>query len=102
VKPGLRQNDYRFTFTNAGISNLAGVLSQLSGRKVLDRTGLSGQYDFTLNYAPNPGRATSVAADGLPDSIFTALRGQLGLSLEPQKSQVEFIIVDRLDRLIPN
>jgi uncharacterized protein (TIGR03435 family) len=98
-KPGLRQSGYSFTFTNAAMSNLVGVLSQLTGgRKVLDRTGLGGKYDFTLSYAPDSGGA----ADGLPDSVFTALREQLGLNLEAQKSQVEFIVVDRLDRLIPN
>ena len=100
-KASFTQRDYRFTFTNAGMSVLVGVLSQLSGRKVLDRTGLHGQYDFTLSYAPNPGGAAS-AADGLSDSVFTALREQLGLNLESQKGQVEFIVVDRLDRLTPN
>jgi uncharacterized protein (TIGR03435 family) len=107
-KPGLRQSGYSFTFTNADMSNLVGVLSQLTRRKVVDRTGLRGQYDFTLSYAPNRGGAdpeqsnVSPAADSLPDTVFTALREQLGLNLEAQKSQVEFIVVDHLDRLIPN
>jgi len=99
--PGFRQTGYRFAFSNARMSTLVGVLSQLSGRKVLDQTGLRGQYDFTLNYAPSRDGAPA-PADGLPDSVFTALREQLGLSLDPQKSQVEFIVIDRLDRLTPN
>lgn len=98
-KPGLRQKGLSFTFTNAAMSNLVGVLSQLAGRKVVDRTGLGGQYDFTLSYAPI---RNSPEADRFPDSVFTALREQLGLSLEAQKSEVEFIVIDRLDRLIPN
>lgn len=105
-KPSVRQSGYSFTFRNAAMSNLVGVLSQLTGRKVLDRTGLRGQYDFTLSYAPDRGgtgrEGVSLAADSLPDSVFTSVREQLGLNLEAQKSQVEFIIVDRLDRLIPN
>ena len=106
-KPGVRQRDYSFTFTNAAMSNLIGVLSQVTGRRVLDRTGLRGQYDFTLSYAPNSapdreGSNVSPAVDRFPDSVFTALRDQLGLNLEAEKTQVEFIIVDRLDRLIPN
>jgi uncharacterized protein (TIGR03435 family) len=107
-KPDLRQSGYSFTFTNADMSNLVGVLSQLTGRKVVDRTGLRGQYDFTLSYAPSRGGAdrevsnVSPAADSLPDTVFTALREQLGLNLKAQKSQVEFIVVDRVDRLIPN
>jgi uncharacterized protein (TIGR03435 family) len=105
-KPAVRQSGYIFTFTNATMSNLVGALSQVTGRKVLDRTGLRGQYDFTLSYAPDPGgggrEGVSPAAESLPDSVFTSLREQLGLNLEAQKGQVEFIVVDRLDRLIPN
>lgn len=111
-KPSLRQSGYSFTFTNAAMSNLADVLSQVSGRKVLDRTGIGGQYDFNLTYVPargDPGREGSNASSAdtvpdaaFPDSVFTALREQLGLNLEMQKSQVESIVVDHLDRLIPN
>jgi uncharacterized protein (TIGR03435 family) len=103
----LRQSGYSFTFTASDMSKLVGVLSQLTGRTVIDRTGIRGQYDFTLSYSPigTAGRDASnplTAADGFPDSVFTALREQLGLNLEAQKSPVEFIVVDRLDRLIPN
>jgi uncharacterized protein (TIGR03435 family) len=107
-KPVLRQSGHSFTFTNADMSNLVGVLSQLTGRKVVDRTGLHDQYDFTLTYAPDrdgagrEGSDVSPEADGSPNSVFTAVREQLGLNLEPQKSQVEFIVVDRLERLMPN
>ena len=107
-KPGLRQNGYSFTFTEAAMSNLVGVLSQVTGRKVLDGTGLTGQYDFTLSYAPDRCGAgpeesgVSPAADGFPCSVFTALHEQLGLDLETQERQVEFIVIDGIDRLIPN
>jgi uncharacterized protein (TIGR03435 family) len=107
-KPSLRQSGYSFTFTNATMSNLIGVLSQVTGRKVLDGTGLLGAYDFTLSYAPDrdgapPNRSdVAPAADGFPVSVFTALREQLGLDLESRKGRVESIVVDRLGRLIPN
>lgn len=102
----MRQSGYSFTFTSAAMSNLVGVLSQLTGREVLDRTGLRGQYDFTLSYAPDrsgaEGEGVSQTANSLPDSVFTSLREQLRLNLEAEKSQVELIVVDRLDQLIPN
>lgn len=105
-KPSVRQSGYSFTFTSAAMSNLVGVLSQLTGREVLDRTGLRGQYDFTLSYAPDrsgaEGEGVSQTANSLPDSVFTSLREQLRLNLEAEKSQVELIVVDRLDQLIPN
>jgi uncharacterized protein (TIGR03435 family) len=101
--PSLRQSGYSFTFTNATMSNLIGVLSQVAGRKVVDRTGLRGQYDFTLSYVPNRNEGSNVSpTDSLPESVFTAVREQLGLNLEAQKSQVELIVVDHLDRVIPN
>jgi uncharacterized protein (TIGR03435 family) len=107
-KPGLRQKGHSFTFTNAAMSNLIGVLSQVAGRKVLDKTGLNGQYDFTLSYSPDNGGASSdganvsPAADSFPSSVFTALREQLGLDLEARKSQLEFIVFDHIEPLIPN
>jgi uncharacterized protein (TIGR03435 family) len=107
-QPGLRQVGHSFTFTRATMANLIGVLSQVAGRKVLDKTGLSAQYDFTLSYAPDnngegrDGSNVSPEADSFPFSVFTALREQLGLDLDSRKSQVEFIVVDHIEPLIPN
>src|SRR6185437_5541303 len=106
--PGFRQAGHSFTFTNATMANLIGVLSQVAGRKVVDKTGLSAQYDFALSYAPDndaaggDGLNVSPAAGSFPDSVFTALREQLGLDLEARKSQLEFIVVDHIEPLIPN
>ncbi|HEV2618931.1 MAG TPA: TIGR03435 family protein [Acidobacteriaceae bacterium] len=62
------------------------------GRMVLDRTGLTGAYDFTLK--------SSIAAD--PDStgpsLFTAMEEQLGLKLLPTKAPTEVIVIDHIDR----
>ena len=63
--------------------NLLSVLSQVAGRKVLDKTGLSGHYDFTLSYALDRGDGSN----RLPYSVFTALREQLGLDLKPQRAK---------------
>jgi uncharacterized protein (TIGR03435 family) len=99
---GLRQAGHSFTFTNATMATLISVLSQVAGRKVLDKTGLGGQYDFTLSYAPDRDGASGGGSDNLPESVFTALREQLGLDLETQRSQIEFIVVDNIEPLIPN
>jgi uncharacterized protein (TIGR03435 family) len=107
-QPGFTQVGHSFTFTNATIANLIGVLSQVAGRKVLDKTGLSASYDFTLSYAPDndgagrDGSNVSPPADSFPYSVFTALREQLGLDLEPRKSQIELIVIDHIDPLTPN
>ncbi len=101
AQPDLRQSGLTFTFTNATVATLISVLSQVAGRKVLDKTGLRGQYDFSLSYAADRGGAGETS-DSLPESVFTAVREQLGLDLEAQRSQIESIVVDHIEPLIPN
>lgn len=60
-------------------------------RAVVDRTGLTGTYEITLDYSPSPLNAQpspdTSADSSLPLTIFTALQEQLGLKLESQKAQ---------------
>ena len=90
------------------MATLTLILSQQVGRTVVDKTGLNGRYDFTLEYGLEPnvrGRAEGAepapSADGLP-SVFTALQEQLGLKLEPQKRTVEFLVIDHAEKLSEN
>ncbi len=78
---------------NASIGTLAGMLSQPAGRPVVDATGITGNYDITLEYAPE------AAADSSLPSIFTALQEQLGLKLVPQKVPYEMLVIDHLERV---
>ncbi len=71
---------------------------QQDGRPVINKTGLEGNYDFTLSYLPE--LPPNVNRDDLPPAlldrpnIFQALREQLGLRLEPQKGPVEYFVID--------
>jgi uncharacterized protein (TIGR03435 family) len=86
---------------------LAAMLSRIDlGREVVDRTGLTGKYDFRLRCAPTDamrpvinGHTTPLSTDeeALP-SIFTALQEQLGLKLESNKAAVEVLVVDHIER----
>ena len=67
------------------------TLVVLDGRVVVDKTGLAGHYDFELKFASD-----SASADG--PSIFTAIREQLGLRLEPRKIPLEGLSVERAER----
>lgn len=69
------------------VVNISGAV----GRVVIDKTGLTGNYDFDLTWAPND------EPDSGP-SIFTALQDQLGLKLEPAKAPVDVIVIDHLER----
>jgi uncharacterized protein (TIGR03435 family) len=71
------------------------TLVVLDGRVVVDKTGLDGHYDFELKFA-----ADSPSADG--PSIFTAIREQLGLKLEPRKNPIEVLSVERAERPAEN
>jgi uncharacterized protein (TIGR03435 family) len=68
------------------------------GKLVADKTGLSGGFNFELNWAPEQlGSKTESAPDDHP-SIFTALQEQLGLKLESAKVPVQAIVVDRAEK----
>jgi len=98
---------------------LWGLARQLSGylsRTVLDRSGLKGEYDFSLAFVddrvnvPMFGRVQDGqrGSDNPPPSgsggpsIFSALKEQLGLKLVPTKGPVEVIIIDHIERPSPN
>jgi uncharacterized protein (TIGR03435 family) len=101
------------------IEFLATSLSQQLGRKVVDQTGLKGNYDFDLKWAPDqgpggpggmmgagpggpppgsPGGDAPPPADSSGPSIFTAVQEQLGLKLESAKGQVEMLVIDSVEK----
>ena len=75
------------------IEQLVTQLSGTLGQPVLDKTGLTGEYDYELEWAPE-NAAAEVDAPG----IFTALQEQLGLKLESQKAPVEVLAIDHAEK----
>jgi uncharacterized protein (TIGR03435 family) len=69
------------------MARLAGLLSGLGFGPVIDKTGLTGSYDFTLSWNENTGPALSAA-----------LQDQLGLQLEPQKITLSLFVIDSAKR----
>ena len=87
---------------------LARQLTIHTGRAVLDKTGLTGSYDFTLKYAMGAMQQVSeaggdavvpVASDpsGVPD-LFAAIQQQLRLKLVSGKGPVEIVVIDHVER----
>lgn len=72
--------------------------------KVVDKTGLDGTYDFTLEFAGRfqsgayPAPLPDGQLDTAPD-LFTALQQQLGLKLEEKKAPLNVLVVDHVDRV---
>ena len=78
------------------MSDVAAMLSALAGAgRVIDKTGLSGKYDFTLSYELAP----KGAADTPVLSIFDAVQQQLGLRLVDAKAPFDVIVVDHAERV---
>jgi uncharacterized protein (TIGR03435 family) len=77
--------------------SLTGFLADALDRTVINKTGLTGAFDFHLEWAPQ--RTSDVPLDdsGAP-SIFTAVQEQLGLRLEAGKGPVEFFVIDHAER----
>lgn len=86
------------------LKTLVPVLSRQLGRTVFDKTGLTGLYDYTLQWNPDGRLGPNEAA--LSDfasgpELLTALREQLGLELKAQKGPVDVIIIDHMNKLPP-
>jgi bla regulator protein blaR1 len=102
---GLRGRGGPLTAREVPISDLVGLLSVLLNRTVVDKTGLTGKYDFILNWTPDDIQDPSFfpSSSGQPPdptgpSIFSALQEQLGLKLETGKGPVKVIVIDHIER----
>ena len=70
-------------------------------RAVINRTGLTGRYDFTLEWAPAPSDPAAPVNDaGL--GFYEALKEELGMRLVPAKGPVEFLLLDKIERPAEN
>jgi uncharacterized protein (TIGR03435 family) len=74
-----------------------GLLVELAGRTVIDKTGISGLFDLHIEFTPDQNAPTSTDNTAGP-SIFTALQEQLGLKLEPARGPVQLFVVDHVER----
>lgn len=95
-----RKGEYR----RAPISLLIRLLENLLRVPVLDKTGLTGKYDFTLEWMrdpstmppPPPGYAPPDSSSGL--TIFSALQQELGLKLVPVKIPISGLVIEHIER----
>jgi len=97
------------------MTGLTQFLTQVTGRMVHDKTGLTGLYDFELRFDPQVLMAMlpqlglnipSAATANLPPSdspaLLTALQEQLGLKLDSQKGPVEVLVIDSVEMPEPD
>jgi uncharacterized protein (TIGR03435 family) len=98
----------------ATIDNLAGMLSRMLDRPVIDATELKDTYDLNLEWAPDEREGGMRMMAGVPvgdhppasessdstsaPSLFAAVQEQLGLKLDPRKGQVDIVVVDSVEK----
>jgi bla regulator protein blaR1 len=83
------------------LADLSDMLGELVGRPVVDRTGLTQRFDADLDAALNWDHLVVGGVSdtlGINAAIFTALREQLGLKLEPARGPVRTIVIDSVER----
>jgi uncharacterized protein (TIGR03435 family) len=100
--------DGKVTAQAVPVARLAQSLTQMLGRPVLDKTELTGVYDFKLQFTPDDRlqppsgsppnlRLPVPPADSNAPSLFDALQEQLGLKLESGKGPGEVIVIDHVE-----
>ena len=95
-----------FSFRNSPLSQFAALLQNSMDRPVVDQSGLSERYDFTLTFTPDAAQAALIGVppppaadnpDAAPD-LFTAFQQQLGLKLESTKAPVDVLVIDKVEK----
>jgi uncharacterized protein (TIGR03435 family) len=95
----------RFAARNASMADLASELGAFLDRPVVDRTGVSGRYDFTLLWTIDEFQSARLKAFPLPQrsntevpNLFTAIQEQLGLKLDAATAPASVLVIDRIER----
>jgi uncharacterized protein (TIGR03435 family) len=118
VGPRIRMGMGQLSCTKVKMDVFARELSRQVGRPVVNQTGLTGDYDFELTFAPEgpppgggaggpgpgpggPGGGPSAPGNDAP-TVFTAVQEQLGLKLDSKKAPVDLFIVDKLEKAEEN
>jgi len=92
--------DRQLKFTNVSMQDFSLMLLYEVDKPLVDRTGLSGRYDFRVTFTKDE---SSVPAGGSSSpGLFTAMQEQLGLKLEPVKTAVDVLVVDRIQKPTAN
>lgn len=86
------QHGLEFIGTNANMRAISGALSSMVEAPVVDKTGLLGTYNYTLQF----GREWSANDPDSWPSIFTAVQEQLGLKLEAVHEDVPNLVIDHI------
>ena len=95
------------TAANLSMQDFAeGMQSAVMDKPVVDHTGLTGRYDFTLNWTADESQFAQMGArvppptddPNAPPNLFTAIQEQLGLKLEATRAKADVIVIDHIEK----
>ena len=102
---GMNPSSFRGSATIHDLIDILECSADIGGREVIDQTGLTGVYDFSLKWtplqtaaAPGGGSGTAPSPDVEGASLFTAIEEQLGLKLVPTKEPGQVLVIDHIER----
>jgi len=84
----------------SSMAELARQLSLQLGKNVVDKTGMTGQYDFNLQWSTATATSDGASSDAVAaagPSLFDAIREQLGLKLVPQQGPGDVLVIDHME-----
>jgi uncharacterized protein (TIGR03435 family) len=84
----------RSSITNVTMADFVHLVSVYADRPVIDKTGLTGEYDYSIEWAADGG--------DFKLAIMAAVREQLGLKYEPVKEPTDVLMIDHVDKLSEN
>jgi uncharacterized protein (TIGR03435 family) len=92
-----------------GESSSTSLDTRITGRPIVDKTGLSGQFDIALAWSPDltrvpesVGNAPAVAEVEAPPAVFSAPRERLGPTFESDTAAMDVLVIDRVNRPTPD
>jgi uncharacterized protein (TIGR03435 family) len=103
-QPVIANSSAAYDFRHVEMARLAGFMSSLLDRPVVDSTALKGFYDFELKREEAlpqealPQDKSARTRNGISSSIFASIESQLGLKLEPAKAPVDHVVIDHLEK----
>ena len=94
---------YGISIVNMPIQGFLSGLARLMGdRHLVDKTGLTGDYDVEVSWAPDTPPAPGTQPQLDEGAMFTALQEQAGLKLEAQRGLVDFLVIDHVEKASDN
>jgi|ERR1019366_719671 uncharacterized protein (TIGR03435 family) len=93
--PDQKIASYRVTATRFSLTQLTDTFARQLGRVIVNKTGLDGDFDFTLDFTPDDERPNALD----PALVMNAMRDQLGLTLTSEKAAVDFMVLDSAEKV---